>query len=151
MNAADVVVHSGTPRILVFSTQNVSDPGVDLAGSSHLDYPATVRVISVPCSSGIHPRWVLHAIASGFDGVFIAADGGDCSKIANCTERTGTIVRRAQELLRNAGYEPARVKMAGLCSVCSEPFVSHIRKFSQELASQPPSRVAVLVPAAGAT
>jgi F420-non-reducing hydrogenase iron-sulfur subunit len=128
---------TGDPRILVFSTQNVSDPGVDLAGSAHLDYPTKVRVISLPCSSGINPLWVLHALESGFDGVFVAADGGDCSKIANCTERTGKVVAQAQELLRGAGFNPARIKMAAICSVCSESFVSHMRKFTEQLAALP--------------
>ena len=141
---------AGGPRILVFTTQNVSDPGVDLAGSAHLDYPTGVRVISVPCSSGINPRWILHAIESGFDGVFIAADGGDCSKISNCTERTGKIVTRAQELLTAAGRSPSQVKMAGLCSVCSEPFVAHMRKFAQELGARPPTATPPTAAVAGA-
>ncbi len=67
------------PRILVFSTNNISDPGIDLAGSSHMHYPPTVTVISLPCTSGIRPSWVLYAIRQGFDGVFIAADGEECA------------------------------------------------------------------------
>jgi len=127
-----------SPRILVLSTNSVSDPGVDLAGSAHMDYPVAVRVISLPCSSGVNPRWIVHALDKGFDGVFVAADGGDCSRISNCTERTGKIVSRAQELMRAKGYATARVRMAALCSVCSEPFVSHMRKFSKELGELPP-------------
>ena len=126
----------GAPRILVLSTNGVSDPGVDLAGSAHMDYPASVRVIAVPCSSGINPRWVLHALDRGFDGVFIAADGGDCSRIANCTERTGKIVDHAQAIMGERGYDTARVRMAAICSVCSEPFVSHMRKFAAELSAR---------------
>lgn len=127
-----------SPRILVFTTNNVSDPGVDLAGSSHMDYPAGVRVIALPCSSGVNPHWVVHALEVGFDGVFIAADGGDCSKIANCTERTAKVVARAQEMAQAAGYAPGRIKMAGICSVCSEPFTTHMRRFAKELAALPP-------------
>lgn len=126
------------PRILVLSTNNVSDLGIDLAGSAHLEYPTSVRVLSVPCSSGINPRWILHALEVGFDGVFVAADGGDCSKIANCTERTSKIVARAQELARTSGFDPGRIKMAGLCSVCAEPFVTHMTRFAKELASRAP-------------
>jgi coenzyme F420-reducing hydrogenase delta subunit len=134
--APHAAVHS--PRILVLSTNSVSDPGVDLAGSAHMDYPVAVRVISIPCSSGVNPRWILHALDRGFDGVFIAADGGDCSRIPNCTERTGKIVSQAQEMMRAKGYATARVRMAALCSVCSEPFVTHMRKFSKELGELPP-------------
>ncbi|OGL45824.1 MAG: methyl-viologen-reducing hydrogenase subunit delta [Candidatus Schekmanbacteria bacterium RBG_13_48_7] len=121
------------PKILVFSTNNISDPAIDLAGSSHMDYPASVRVIQVPCSSGIHPNWVLYAIESGFDGVFIAADGTDCAYISDCTGRTGKVVERAQELLKEREINPARLKMAAICSVCSESFVSHIEKFHKTL------------------
>lgn len=131
------------PRILVFSTNNVSDLGVDLAGSAHLEYPTSVRVLSVPCSSGISPRWILHALEVGFQGVFVAADGGDCSKIPNCTERTGKIVARAQELARTAGFDPARIKMAGLCSVCAEPFVTHMKRFAKELEGRAPRGPAI--------
>jgi F420-non-reducing hydrogenase iron-sulfur subunit len=129
------------PRILVLSTNSVSDPGVDLAGSAHMEYSVTVRVIALPCSSGINPRWILHALDRGFDGVFIAADGGDCSRVPNCTERTGKLVSQAQELMRGKGYATARVRTAALCSVCSEPFVSHMRKFAKELSELPPTAV----------
>ena len=43
------------PRILVFSTNNISDPGIDLAGSQHMHYSPGVEVISMPCTSGIKP------------------------------------------------------------------------------------------------
>jgi F420-non-reducing hydrogenase iron-sulfur subunit len=121
------------PKILVFSTTNISDPGIDLAGSQHMDYSASVRVISVPCSGGINPRWVVHALAAGFDGVFVAADGGDCAYLPDCTGRTAKVVETAQGLLKERGHDPRRVKMAAICSVCSEPFVSHMRQFSEAL------------------
>jgi F420-non-reducing hydrogenase iron-sulfur subunit len=121
------------PRILVFSTNNISDPGIDLAGSQHMDYSPAVDVLSVPCSGGINPRWVVHAIESGFDGVFIAADGGDCALLPDCTARTARIAQRAQDLLTERGKDPRRVKMAAICSVCSEPFVSHMKQFGEAL------------------
>jgi len=126
-------VETAPPKILVFSTNNISDPGIDLAGSSHMDYPTSVQVIAVPCSSGINPHWVLHAINRGFDGVFIAADGSDCSYISDCTKRTGKVVEQAQELMRKNGYDPARLRMAAICSVCSQAFVTHMVNFSKEL------------------
>ncbi|HTT45666.1 MAG TPA: hydrogenase iron-sulfur subunit [Thermoplasmata archaeon] len=121
------------PRILVFSTNPISDMGIDLAGSSHMDYSPSVRVISVPCSGGINPAWILHALKAGFDGVFVAADGKECSFLADCVDRTGRIVTDAQGLLRANGLEPARVKTAAICSVCAEPFVNHMKQFTKSL------------------
>jgi coenzyme F420-reducing hydrogenase delta subunit len=76
------------PKILVFSTEKISDPAIDLAGLLKKHYPPTVYTINVPCSSAIKSRWILHAFEKGFDGVFIAADGTDCSYSETCTERT---------------------------------------------------------------
>jgi coenzyme F420-reducing hydrogenase delta subunit len=126
-------VKAKSPRILVFSTNNISDIGIDLAGSSHINYSPTVQVIAVPCSSGINPQWILHAVQAGFDGVFIGADGGDCAYVSDCTERTGNVVKHAQELLEKNGYDARRLKMGAICSVCSQAFVTHVQKFGEAL------------------
>lgn len=125
------------PRVLVFSTNAISDMGIDLAGSSHMDYSSAVEVIAVPCSGGINPAWIVHAIESGFDGVFVAADGAECAFLPDCTARTGHIVEQSQTLLRERGLDPGRVKMAAICSVCSEPFVNHMKQFGKSLAELP--------------
>ena len=137
-----------TPKILVFSTNNISDPGIDLAGSSHMHYSPTVMVISVPCTSGIKPGWVLHAIEQDFDGVFIASDGEECAYLPDCSERSAKIMTDAQALLEEGGYEPQRVKMAAICSVCADPFVNYMREFSTTLVGLGPSGGSTVVEAA---
>jgi F420-non-reducing hydrogenase iron-sulfur subunit len=122
------------PRILVFSTNNISDPGIDLAGSAHMTYSPGVMVISMPCTSGIRPSWILHAIEHGFDGVFIASDGDECAYLDDCSTRASRIVAQAQDLLVKGGHQPQRLKMAAICSVCAEPFTRHVEQFGQALA-----------------
>ncbi len=134
---------SAAPRILVFSTNNISDPGIDLAGSRHLHYPATVSVLAVPCSSGIKPSWILHALLTGQDGVFIASDGEECAYLPDCAERTAHLVTQAQQLMAEQGLEPQRLKMAAVCSVCAEPFAKYMREFAAALADLRPRPVAV--------
>jgi F420-non-reducing hydrogenase iron-sulfur subunit len=128
-----------SPRILVFSTNNISDPGIDLAGSSHMHYSPNVMVISLPCTSGIKPTWILYAMQQGFDGVFIAADGEECAYLPDCGERTAGIMTDAQQLLEEHGYEPQRVRMAAICSVCAEPFTNYMHEYSRSLAELGPS------------
>ncbi|NWJ52417.1 MAG: hydrogenase iron-sulfur subunit [Bacteroidetes bacterium] len=120
-------------KILVFSTEKISDPAIDMAGLLKLHYPPTVYTIKLPCSSGIKSRWILHAYEKGFDGVFIAADGSDCVFGESCTEKTGELVRRTHELMKLKTIEPARLRMAALCSVCSESFVKQIKSFNEYL------------------
>ena len=122
-----------TPRILVFSTEKISDPAIDLAGLMKMYYPPNVYVINLPCTSAIKPRWILHAIEKGFDGVFIAADGTDCPYSSTCSDKTGEIVRKTHEIMKSNNIDPARLKMAAICSVCAEPFVRHVCSFSEAL------------------
>ncbi len=122
-------------KILVFSTNAISDLGIDMAGSSHMHYSTSVQVIRMPCSSGIKPAWIVHALEQGYDGVFIAACGGDCAYLSDCTSRTSALLGKAQAMLRERNISPKRLKMAGICSVCADSFVSHMKKFEEELAA----------------
>lgn len=120
-------------KILVFSTEKISDPAIDMAGLMKLHYPPTVYTITVPCSSSIKPSWILHAYEKGFDGVFIAADGSDCVFGETCTEKTGSIVSITHKQMQEREIDPARLRMAAICSVCSESFVKHVRSFNDYL------------------
>jgi F420-non-reducing hydrogenase iron-sulfur subunit len=122
-----------TPKILVFSTEKISDPGIDQAGLRKIHYAPSVYVISLPCSSGIKPLWIIHALEKGFDGVFIAADGHECSYSSKCADHTNRIVEEAQQIMKEKNINPKRIRMAALCSVCAEPFMNHMDNFGRIL------------------
>lgn len=121
------------PKILVFSTEKISDPGIDQAGLRKIHYSPAVYVISLPCSSGIKPRWILHAFKQGFDGVFIAADGHECSYSPKCADYTNNLIIESQRLMKENNINTKRIRMAAICSVCAEPFANHIDNFSKIL------------------
>jgi len=121
------------PTILVFTTEKISDPGLDLAGQQHIHYSPRVYPLVVPCSSGVKPRWILRAFRKGFDGVFIAADGSDCPFSPSCMKNTAALVSKSQELMKKEGINPARLKMAAVCSVCAKPFANHMNSFGRTL------------------
>ncbi len=123
-------ISTKSARILVFSTEKISDPAIDMAGLLKLHYPPTVYTIAIPCSSGIKPLWILYAFEKGFDGVFIAADGSDCTYGETCTEKTGRLVGMTHKMMKEKNIEPARLRMAAICSVCSEAFVKQIKSFN---------------------
>jgi coenzyme F420-reducing hydrogenase delta subunit len=132
--ASDTRPDGAPPRVLVFSTNGISDPGIDLAGSSHMHYSPEVVVISLPCTSAIKPSWILYALQRGFDGVFIASDGDECAYLPDCSRRSAQIVADAQALMAEHGIEGRRLKMAAICSVCAAPYTKHVREFTQALA-----------------
>ena len=104
-----------------------------------MHYPPSVLTISLPCTSGIRPSWILHALRRGFDGVFIAADGDECACLKDCSVRSARIVADAQALLQEAGFEAGRLRMAAICSVCAAPFTKHVRDFYDALVDLGPA------------
>ncbi len=122
-----MAVQEHEPKVLVLSTNSISDPGIDFAGLGHIGYPSSSRILRFPCSSMIRPEFILKAFESGFDAVFVAADGGDCPYLRDCPERTAKRVQRAYELMKENGIEQSRLRMAGICSVCSDAFARGVK------------------------
>jgi F420-non-reducing hydrogenase iron-sulfur subunit len=104
-----------------------------------MHYPPSVLTIALPCTSGIKPAWILHALQRGFDGVFVASDGDECAYLQDCSARSARIVGEAQALIQEHGYEAQRLRMAAICSVCAAPFTKHVRDFAQALAELGPA------------
>ena len=61
------------PRLVGFLCNWCSYAGADLAGTSRVPYPPSVRVIRVMCSARVDPTFVLKALAEGADGVLVSA------------------------------------------------------------------------------
>ena len=134
LEAGNTAAAEPVPKVLVFSTNAISDPGIDLAGSLHMHYSPEVVVVSLPCTSAVRPGWVLFALEQGFDGVFIASDGDECGYLADCSKRSARIVTEAQALLASHEIDGRRLRMSAICSVCAEPFTRQVRDFTQALA-----------------
>jgi heterodisulfide reductase subunit A len=63
------------PRIIAFLEKTTAYGSADLAGQSRIGYTPNVRIISVPSTGRVGLKHVLHAFASGADGlVFIEGD-----------------------------------------------------------------------------
>ena len=68
-----------TPKIVAFCCNWCSYAGADLAGSSRLSYPASVKIIRVPCSCRVNPTFVLKAFQQGEAPVILCGcHPGDC-------------------------------------------------------------------------
>ncbi len=57
------------PKIIAFLCNWCSYGAADLAGVSRFQYPANIRIIRVPCSGRINPKFVLASFRHGADGV----------------------------------------------------------------------------------
>lgn len=62
----------GKTKIIAFLCNWCSYGAADLAGVSRLQYPADIRVIRIPCTGRMSPKFILSALKEGADGVWVS-------------------------------------------------------------------------------
>ena len=100
------------PKILAFCCNWCSYAGADLAGTSRIQMPPTLRNIRVMCSSRVDPLFIIKAYMGGADGVLIAGcHPGDCHYTRGnyYTRRRVALVKK---VLENVGLESERVMLS---------------------------------------
>ncbi len=135
------------PKIVAFLCNWCSYAGADLAGISRIQYPASIRVIRVPCSGRVDPFHILKALQSGADGVLVSGcHPGDCHYL------TGNYVARRRfavlnDLLEFAGIDPGRVSFSWVSAAEGERFAEVVREVTEKVKALGPNRKLVKEPA----
>ncbi|OGF99467.1 MAG: methyl-viologen-reducing hydrogenase subunit delta [Candidatus Glassbacteria bacterium RIFCSPLOWO2_12_FULL_58_11] len=121
------------PKIVGFLCQWCSYTGADLAGTSRLQYPPTLRTIRVMCSGRVDPTFVVKAFAEGADGVLIAGcHPGDC----HYNEGNYRAMRRYPlllELLDQFGIERERVRLEWVSASEGEKFAGVVNDMTARI------------------
>ena len=60
------------PKIVTFLCNWCSYGAADLAGVSRLEYPGDIRVIRIPCTGRMSPKFILSAFREGADAVWVS-------------------------------------------------------------------------------
>jgi F420-non-reducing hydrogenase iron-sulfur subunit len=128
------------PKIIAFFCNWCTYGAADLAGVSRLQYPPHIRVIRVPCSGRISPKFVLSALRGGADGVWVSGcHPGDCHYIEG-----NFYARRKFALMKNLlefmGLEQDRVHFSWISSAESTKFAAVAKKVTAAVEALGPAR-----------
>ncbi|HEY56111.1 MAG TPA: hydrogenase iron-sulfur subunit, partial [Dehalococcoidia bacterium] len=129
------------PRLLGFLCRWCSYAGADLAGTSRKKYPASIRVIRVPCSGRVDPLFILKALRLGFDGVLVSGcHPGDCHyQTGNYfTRRRMAIIKRFLEYM---GIDPGRLQASWVSASEGGKFAEVVTEMTQEIRELGPNRL----------
>ena len=121
------------PKIVGFLCRWCSYTGADLAGTSRMQYPASLAAIRVMCSGRVDPTFVVKALADGADGVLIAGcHPGDCHYL----EGNYKAMRRYPlllNLLDQFGIERERVRLEWISASEGEQFAAVVKDMTEKL------------------
>jgi F420-non-reducing hydrogenase iron-sulfur subunit len=129
------------PRLLGFLCRWCSYAGADLAGTSRKKYPASIRVIRVPCSGRVDPLFILKALRLGFDGVLVSGcHPGDCHyQTGNYfTRRRMAITKRFLEYM---GIDPRRLQASWVSASEGGKFAELVTEMTRAIKELGPNRL----------
>jgi len=122
------------PRLIVFSCKWCFPLGLE--EERHL--PEGCSVLRSLCTGRIHPSFVLQAIESGADGVFIAAcEDGDCH-YGTGTEMLETMIGRVDPMLDMLGVESSRFRVRYFPPGKADLILESVQEFRDQLEATGP-------------
>ncbi|MCZ7361818.1 MAG: hydrogenase iron-sulfur subunit [Candidatus Methanoperedens sp.] len=120
------------PNILAFACNWCSYAGADLAGVSRLQYPPTVKILRVMCSSRVEPSFILKALKDGADGVLIAGCHiGDCHYIDG-NKNAEVRINNTKKALEKLGLDK-RLRLEWISASEGLRFSEVIKEFTDEI------------------
>jgi len=100
-----------TPEITAFTCSYCGYMAADTAGALHLEYPASVRLVRLPCTGKTDVQYLLEAFENGADAVYIVACSlGNCHHVRG-NERGLARLKRAKKILDEIGINGERLDM----------------------------------------
>lgn len=99
------------PQITAFYCIYCGYMAADTAGILHVQYPANIKFVRMPCTGKTDIRYILEAFEQGADGVYIVACPiGNCHHVRG-NERGWARVRRAKKILDEIGLGGERLEI----------------------------------------
>ncbi|MBI3360431.1 MAG: hydrogenase iron-sulfur subunit [Chloroflexi bacterium] len=128
-------------NIVAFCCHYCAYAAADLAGSLRIQYPASVKVVKIPCTGDLDVSSVLEAFEYGADGVMVAGClEGDCHyQLGNFNDKRR--VNYVKTMLRKIRFEPDRVRMFNMSSAMGRKWAEAVTEMDETVRRLGPSRL----------
>ena len=116
------------PDILAFCCSYCASSAAALAGSKRIQYPASVRIIQMPCTGKVEMEHILESFEKGVDGILVVGclEGGCHFVEGNLRARKRT--ERVGSILDEIGIGSERLKMVHLSDSMAAGFVQNVQE-----------------------
>ena len=128
-----------TPEITVFTCIYCAYMAADTAGALRIKYPASIKLVKLPCTGKTDARYLLEAFEQGADGVCVVG-----CPIGNCHHVHGNVrgqarVKYTKDLLDQVGLGGERLEMHFVSGGMGATFGNIIREMTDRLQALGPS------------
>jgi coenzyme F420-reducing hydrogenase delta subunit len=131
--------HGFEPEITAFMCIYCADMAADTAGSLHIQYPANVKVVKMPCTGKTDIQYILNAFEHGADGVYVVGCPiGNCHHVRG-NERARVRVKAVKELLDQIGIGGQRLEMYFVSGGMGQSFANTAQAMTERIRELGPS------------
>ena len=106
-----------------------------------LQYPSSIRIISLPCTGKVDLIHLLKAFEKGADGVYVAGCLEGACQYTSGNIRARKRVEQAKEILEKIGVGGARVEMYNLSSSEAPRFAEIAEEMTERIRALGPNPV----------
>ena len=130
------------PKIVGFLCNWCTYAGADLAGTSRIQYPPSIRIIKVMCSGSVDSVYIMRAFLEGADGVFIGGcHPGDCHYLdGNYKARRKAVLLKS--ILDTLGLEKERIWIRWVSASEGQKFADTMKEMTEEIKKLGPNPIA---------
>jgi F420-non-reducing hydrogenase iron-sulfur subunit len=127
------------PQIIAFCCMHCAYAAADLAGSSRIPYPTSLKIVAIPCTGRTDMGHILKTFEDGADGVLVAG----CLE-GRCHYQNGNLYARQRvehvaELLDQIGLEKERARMINISAGMGAKFAELANEFADTIATLGPT------------
>ena len=127
------------PVLVGFFCNWCTATAADLAGTTRLQYPPNIRPIRTMCSGSVDPLYILWALLSGADGVFVGGcSPGDCHYVSGNFKARRRIAA-LKTILDTLGLENERVWLRWISAAEGQKFAVTMRESTEKIKELGPS------------
>ncbi|MBN1666763.1 MAG: hydrogenase iron-sulfur subunit [Anaerolineales bacterium] len=127
------------PQITAFYCIYCGYMAADTAGALHIQYPANVKFVRLPCTGKVDIRYLLEAFEQGADGVYIVACPiGNCHHVRG-NERGWSRIKRARQILEEIGLGADRLDIFFMSGSQGQSFAMAAQTMTERIRSLGPN------------
>jgi F420-non-reducing hydrogenase iron-sulfur subunit len=121
------------PQITAFYCIYCGYMAADTAGALHIQYPANVKFVRLPCTGKTDARYLLEAFEQGADGVYIiACPVGNCHHVRG-NERGHKRVEHTKQILDEIGLGSERLNMYFMSGSQGQSFAMAAQEMTERI------------------
>lgn len=121
------------PQITAFFCIYCGYMAADTSGALHIQYPANVKFVRMPCTGKTDPRYLLEAFEQGADGVYIVACPiGNCHHVRG-NERGHNRVEYTKTILDEIGLGSERLNMYFMSGSQGQSFAMAAQEMTERI------------------